>query len=98
MKGVLNSGVYSVLFQGWDICANEIISLGMSLKIGDARKGHFSWIVAFIFCCCGNKLLQSRIFSSDLLYLTWKYILGDASLRTDKLAYFYLASKFYIVM
>ena len=37
----VNSGVYSVLFQGWDICANDIISLGMSLKIGDELKGHF---------------------------------------------------------
>ena len=45
----VNSGVSSVLFQGWAIRANEIISLVMSPKIGDARKGHFSWSMAFNF-------------------------------------------------
>ena len=43
----VNSGVFSVLFQVWYIHANDIISLGMSLKIRDAPKGHFSWSMAF---------------------------------------------------
>ena len=47
----VNSGVYSVLFQVWAIRANNIISLGMSMKILDAHKGHFSWSMDFNFSC-----------------------------------------------
>ena len=43
----VNLGVSSVLLQGWGIHANDIISLGMSLKIGDACEGYFQWIMAF---------------------------------------------------
>ena len=43
----VNSGVSFVLFQGLVICTNNIISLGMSLKIGDATKGYFSWSMVF---------------------------------------------------
>ena len=43
----VNLGVSSLLFQGWDICVNEIILLVMYLRIGYACKGHFLWSMTF---------------------------------------------------
>ena len=43
----VKSGVPSVLFQGWAIRTSDIKSLKISLKIGHARKGHFSWRMDF---------------------------------------------------
>ena len=60
----VNAGVFSVLFQGWTICANNIILLGMSLKIVDALKGQFSWSTAFNFSFWGGGGVQSSTFSS----------------------------------
>ena len=38
-----------MIFQGWDIRANGMKTLGMSLKIEYACKGQFSWSIAFNF-------------------------------------------------
>ena len=46
---LVNPGVSSVLFQGWDIPANSIIPLGMSVKVGDTCNRHFSWSLDFKF-------------------------------------------------
>ena len=51
-----------MLFQVWAIRANDIISLGMSTKIGDARKGHLSWIMAF------NLSLWKQIFAKQHIF------------------------------
>ena len=72
----VNSGVYYVLFQGRYVCANAIIPLGMSLKIGDASKGHFSWSMALHF------LLWKKIAKQHIIKL---FVLVDMELYIGRL-------------
>ena len=57
----VNSGVSFVLFQGWAVRTNNIISLGMSLKIGDVRKWHFLWSMAFNLLWWGKIVAKHHI-------------------------------------
>ena len=72
----VNSGVSSVLFKGWAIHANYIISLGMSLKIGNAHKGHFSWSMDFNFSWWKQIVVNRKI--CLLIYFSW-----DGSISWD---------------
>ena len=57
----VKSGVSFLIFQGWDICANRIIPLGMSL-IGDTRKGNFSWSMDFNLSWWKKIVANQKIF------------------------------------
>ena len=57
----VNSEVLYVLFQGWAICYNDIISLVMSLKIVYARKGRFLWRMDFNFTWWKHIVVKQHI-------------------------------------
>ena len=63
----VKSGVFSELFQVWSIRANDIISLIMSMKIGYARKGHFSRSMAFNFSWWKQIVAKQHIFNIFVL-------------------------------
>ena len=75
----VESGVSSVIFQGWASHANGIISLGMSLKIGDARKGHFSWSMAFNLSLQKKIVVKHQIFKLFVLADTEVYLESHVS-------------------
>ena len=62
----VNSGVSSVLFQGWGIDSNNIISLGLSMKLEMHTKetSHGAWLLIFLW---RQIILKQHIFRLFLL-------------------------------